>query len=134
MEKADKKTVGNAKDAKKPPYEANPIELEAIKAYRAAKAKEAPRLKLEEAGKGEVNVAIDHPDKTVGTLALLKALGTSDFDFYGSLLGQLINASKEAGSRSAARISCFRSSRELSRATRSRLCSPLRWPPFIWPR
>lgn len=96
MEKADKKIVGGVTDGEKPPYEPRPAELEALQAYKAAKAKAGPRLKIDPTEKNSVKIDVDHPDNTIGTLALMRAVGTTDFDFYDGLLGQLINASKEA--------------------------------------
>jgi hypothetical protein len=95
--KADKKTVASAKGDEKPPYEPKPTELEAVKAYRAANAKAGPRLKIDSTEKNTVQIGADHPDSTIGTLALMRAVGTTDFDFYDGLIGQLVNASKETG-------------------------------------
>jgi hypothetical protein len=46
-------------------------------------------------GKNTVKTEVDHPDSTIGSVALMRALGTTDFDFYSGLLNQLLNASKE---------------------------------------
>jgi hypothetical protein len=86
-----------AKEAEKPPYKPTPVEVEAVAAYRAAKAKAGPRLKIDMTEKTSVKIDVDHPDNTIGTVALMRAVGTTDFDFYDGLLGQLVNASKEAG-------------------------------------
>jgi hypothetical protein len=69
------------------PYEPTPAEAETLKAYRAARAKGGPRLKVT-AGQ----VKIDHPDSTFGRLSLLKAVGSTDSDFLQGLANQLANA------------------------------------------
>jgi hypothetical protein len=54
-------------------------------------------------GKNEVQIGVDHPDSTIGLVALMRAIGTTDVDFYDGLIGQLVNASKqvEASERGA---------------------------------
>jgi hypothetical protein len=37
--------------------------------------------------------SVDHPDEAVGILALMRAIGTMDLDFYDGLMGHLVNAS-----------------------------------------
>ncbi len=93
-EKANKKTVGNAKDVEKPPHKPTPTEAEAIRAYFAAKEKRGPRLKVAVTGKNKAQVGIDHPDHTVGGMALMRAVGTTDCDFFNGLVSQLVDASK----------------------------------------
>jgi hypothetical protein len=92
-----KKVVDAAKEAEKPPspYKPTPAEAETLKAYRAARAKRGPRLKVAVTGKDAVKIGVDHPDNTIGLVALMRAIGTTDFDFYNGLIGQLVNASKE---------------------------------------
>jgi hypothetical protein len=92
-----KKVVDTAKDAEKPPYKPTPAELEALKAYRDVKAKAGPRLKIDVTEKNKVQIGTDHADSAIGSLALMRAVGTTDFDFYDGLIGQLVNASTEAG-------------------------------------
>jgi hypothetical protein len=82
-----------AADAK--PYQPTAADTEALKAYKAAQAKKGPRLKVAVTGKDAVEIEVDHPDIAVGSVALMRALGTTDFDFYSGLIGQLVNASKE---------------------------------------
>jgi hypothetical protein len=82
-----------ADELEKKPYEATPAEAEAIDAYLAAR-KGPPRLKVQ-MHQGVARTEVDHPEKRVGTLALMSAVGTTDFDFYNGLIGHLINASKE---------------------------------------
>jgi hypothetical protein len=38
--------------------------------------------------------SVDHPDEAVGVLALMRAIGTMDVDFYDGLMGHLANASR----------------------------------------
>ena len=40
----------------------------------------------------------DHPDATVGTLAVMRAIGTADVEFFDGLMLQLVNAGKGQGS------------------------------------
>jgi hypothetical protein len=77
------------------PYEPTPAEAETLKAYRDARAKRGPRLKVVVTGKNEVDIGVHHPDSVIGAVALMRALGTTDSDFYNGLIGQLVNASKE---------------------------------------
>jgi hypothetical protein len=56
----------------------------------------APRLKVLNE-KQAVSIAPDHPDKLVGQMLLMDALGTADIDFYRGLLHQLANADSPAG-------------------------------------
>jgi hypothetical protein len=46
-------------------------------------------------GKNAVQIEVDHPDLPTGNTVLMQAIGTTDFDFYSGLIGQLVNASKE---------------------------------------
>jgi hypothetical protein len=78
-------------DEPKKPYEATPAEVEAIADYLAAR-EGPPRLKVQ-MHQGVARTGVDPPDGTVGTIALMQAIGTTDFDFYNGLIGQLINAS-----------------------------------------
>jgi hypothetical protein len=90
--------VGGPKGSEMPQYEPNPSELKAAEAYRAGRAKAAPSVKVEVTGKNEVDIRVDHPDRAIGGVALMQALGTTDPDFYNGLLSQLVNASRDAGS------------------------------------
>ena len=38
--------------------------------------------------------SVDHPDEAVGILDLMRAIGTTDLDFYDGLMGHLVNASR----------------------------------------
>jgi hypothetical protein len=89
--------VQSSKSDAKPSYTPKPNEVEALKAYKAAAAKAGPRLKIDLRGNNSVKIGADHPDDTIGTVALMRAVGTTDFDFYNGLMGQLVNASKETG-------------------------------------
>jgi hypothetical protein len=93
-EKATEAAGGSKGDAK-PPYKQTPAEMEAINAVVAARKKRGPRLKVVVTGKNEVKTEADHPDSLTGVVVLMRALGTTDLDFYNGLIGQLINASKE---------------------------------------
>jgi hypothetical protein len=83
-----------AQDDETKPYEPTPAEAETLKAYRAALAKRGPRLKVVVTGNNEVDIGVHHPDSAIGAVALMHALGTTDYDFYDGLIGQLVNASK----------------------------------------
>jgi hypothetical protein len=87
--------AGSSKGDAKPPYKQTPAEIEAIDAFAAARKKQAPRLKVVVTGRDAVTTDVDHPDSAIGTIALMRALGTTDFDFYSGLIRQLLNASKE---------------------------------------
>jgi len=89
---ANKKRI---EEAARPEYEPTPFEVEAVAAYRSKRQRNGPRLKVTTVDKDVVNIALDHPDDVYGRLALMKAIGTGDSDFYDGLIGQLVNASKE---------------------------------------
>jgi hypothetical protein len=97
MKEQKKKAVDTAKDAEKPPYKPTSVEVDAVAAYRAAKAKAGPRLKIDVTEKNKVQIEVDHPDLPTGNTVLMQAIGTTDFDFYDGLVGQLVNASKKGG-------------------------------------
>ena len=67
-------------------YKPTPAEAEALKSYAAAGKIRAPRIKVT----GN-DVRPDHSSRGVAQVALMKAIGTTDADFYSGLLGQLIN-------------------------------------------
>src|SRR5260370_11538364 len=82
-------------NAAKPKYELTSQELTALKKFSARKAaKPAPRLKVLNE-KEPISISPDHPDKVVGQVLLMEALGTADLDFYHGLLGQLANAGSQ---------------------------------------
>ena len=85
-----------APDTEKPPYKPTPIEAEAIAAYVTAKETRGPRLKIVIEGDA-AKISPDHPDAVTGTLAAMRAMGTTDLDFFDGLMLQLVNASKGQG-------------------------------------
>jgi hypothetical protein len=96
MKKAQGETAADTvKDAENAPYKFTPEEAKAIEAYRAKKERRGPRLKVS-TGKNSVTIDVDHADNTVGTVALMRAIGTTDVDFLHPLLCQIVDASKGA--------------------------------------
>jgi hypothetical protein len=87
-------TAPNATAKKREP---TPFEREALAAVREARDRRSPRLKLTSGTAGKVAIKIDDPDEGIGTIALMKAIGTSNTEFLNGLLGQLVNASKDGG-------------------------------------
>lgn len=78
---------------KEPDYALKPKERgPAEKAFASITAKTAPRLKLP-----KNRIAIDHPDRVVGELLMMEALGTGDCDFANGIVRQLANASGSPG-------------------------------------
>lgn len=75
----------------KPEYKPTAREEEAIAKLQKSEAQRAPRLKAIKTG-DHSRLVPDHPDDGTGYILLMEALGTTDFDFINSLLGQLINA------------------------------------------
>lgn len=67
-------------------YEPSTAETEALRAYAAASKTRAPRIKV--TGK---DVRPDHPDRGIAQIALMKAIGTTNAEFYSGMLSQLIN-------------------------------------------
>ena len=70
-----KKVAPKAEDADAKPYQPTRADAQAFEAYMAAQKKAASRLKVEPGAKGAVTV--DYPDKALGQITLMKALGTS---------------------------------------------------------
>ena len=91
-----KKAAVASKDVERLPYEPTPIETEAIAAYRAAKETRAPRVKVSIEG-GVAKINHDHPDAFTGAVAVMRAMGTTDRDFFDGLMLQLVNASQGKG-------------------------------------
>ena len=86
--KTGNETVQSSKGDAKPTYKLKPAEFEAVEAYRAAKAKAGPRLKVEATGKNSANIDVDHADGAVGIIALMRAIGTTDPEFSDGLIRQ----------------------------------------------
>jgi hypothetical protein len=93
--KTENKTVQSSKGDAKPSYKPTPADLEAIEAYKAASAKRGPCLKVVATGKSSAQVDVDHPDEAIGAIALMRAIGTTDLDFFNGLLRQLVDASRQ---------------------------------------
>ncbi len=86
-----------AQDAAAKSYQPTPADAEAFKAYMAARKKAAPRLKVVPDAKGADNITIDHPNKAMGQIALMRAIGTTNDDFLQGLVKQLVNAGAQGG-------------------------------------
>src|SRR5690242_1352644 len=72
----------------KPEYLPSDKERPALKRFLArAATRTAPRV---EAPADSTELRIDHPDKRVGEMLLMEAIGTADPDFYAGLLSQLV--------------------------------------------
>ena len=80
-------------------------------------------------GKNAVRLGPDHPNEAIGILALMQAIGTIDPAFYEGMISHLVNASGEDGLSEEGANFMLSVSKGFSRETRSRRCSPLRWPP-----
>ena len=61
---------------------------------RWAGAKSTPRVKVTDV-EGVSQIGVDHPDRVVGQMLLMDALGTADIDFFDGLLRQLANAGSQ---------------------------------------
>jgi hypothetical protein len=90
---SSKSNDASAADAE--PYKPTPIETKALGAYKAAKEARGPRLKVTITGNNAVKLSPDHPDVAIGTLAMMRAIGTADLDFFNELMVHLVNASKK---------------------------------------
>jgi hypothetical protein len=78
------------------PYQPTPFEVEAASAYFARREKSGPRLKVTTDAANHTKIAIEHPYQAFGQISLMTAIGTSDSDFYGGLICQLVDASRES--------------------------------------
>jgi hypothetical protein len=125
-----------AKDDEKPAYELTTMETEAVAAFTAAKTTRGPRLKVEVDARDKVRLGVDHPDQAVGTVALMKAIGTVDLDFYDGLMGQLVNASRErnALSQNGANFMLAVVRGIEPRDQIEAMLAVRRWPPSTWLR
>jgi hypothetical protein len=81
------KQTAKPQEASTKPYEPTQADVQAFKAYRTARAKSGPRLKVSGS-----DVSIDHPDPALGSILLMKAIGSTDGDFLHGLTKQLVNA------------------------------------------
>jgi hypothetical protein len=70
-----KEAAPKAQDIAKP-YQPTQADVQAFETYMAARKKAAPRLKVVPNAQGAEQVSIDHPDKVLGQLVLMKGLGT----------------------------------------------------------
>jgi len=61
----------------------------------AGRKKAAPRLKVVPGAKRAENITVDHPNKALGQIALMKALGTTDDDFLVGLVKQLVSVGSQ---------------------------------------
>jgi hypothetical protein len=79
-------------DAGKVSYQPTAREQAALGKFAAQRASEgAPRMKVVNGGKAPAEISLDHPEKAVGYVLLMEALGTTDYDFLDGLLRQLAN-------------------------------------------
>ena len=88
-----KTTADSAGDTEKPPYKLTAMEKEALAKFEAASETRGPRLRVQADG-ATAKFGVDHPDQAVGILAMMRAIGTTDLDFYDGLMGHLVNASR----------------------------------------
>ncbi len=90
-----KNPAPKAQDADAKSYKPTQADAQAFEAYMAGRKKAAPRLKVVPNTQGAEHVTIDHPDKAIGQLSLMKALGTTDDDFLAGLVKQLVDAGSQ---------------------------------------
>ena len=63
----------------------------------------------------------------------MRALGTTDFDFYNGLLSQLLNASKEKEASESGTNFMLSVIKGIEPRDQIEAMLALRWPPFTWP-
>src|SRR5271165_3075581 len=56
-----------------------------------------PRLKVAPDAQGAEQITVDHPNKALGQIALMKAVGTTDDDFLEGLVKQLVSVGSQGG-------------------------------------
>jgi hypothetical protein len=77
--------------------EVTAAERSAIEKYLARlKAKPSVRYKVSKNG-SDAQIRVDHPDKVVGHVLVMDALGSADWDFTDGIVNQLANASRRGG-------------------------------------
>jgi hypothetical protein len=74
-------TADSARDTENPPYKLTVRDAETFVKYKAASETRGPRLKVQADG-ATAKFSVDHPDEAIGTVALMRAIGTTDLDFY----------------------------------------------------
>lgn len=71
-------------------------EDEAVSAFLATRKEKAPAPSIKVTDKGGVmDISLDHPEPSIGVTILMKALATTDSDFFRGLIGQLCKAGKQ---------------------------------------
>jgi len=89
-----KATAGATTATEKPPYKLSATEKETLAKFKAADETRGPRLKVQADG-ATATFSVEHPNQAVGILAMMRAIGTTDPDFYDGLMGHLVNASRQ---------------------------------------
>jgi hypothetical protein len=69
-----------------------------------ARARTATGVKIKHSDTDPSEVAIDHPDRVVGSALLMQAIGTRDSDFLHGLMSQLVAVNDDCGEADAHRI------------------------------
>jgi hypothetical protein len=94
---AKKKDGAEAKALAKP-YEPTAAERAAVMAHfdRKKRTSPSPRLKVSEK-EGATEISLNHPEPGTGTLLLMHALGTTEWDFANGIINQLANVSTKQG-------------------------------------
>jgi hypothetical protein len=85
------RTKKSAPKATTPKYKPTAHEESVIRKLAPRVAGSAPRLKVLDQN-GVPKISPDHPDRAVGQMLLMEALGTTDLDFFGGFIAQLANA------------------------------------------
>jgi hypothetical protein len=92
-----KEAVPVSNEEQKRQIRAGTFEAEAMGDYKAFLKKRGPRLTVTTDDANITKIKINDSDPAFGQFALMKALGTTDLDFFDGLIGQLVNASSEKG-------------------------------------
>lgn len=90
--KSNRTVTSKADQAVDEKQEKTPREIEAINKVMVARLEGPPRLKVSMSEDGAANIKSEHRDEFTGSALLMEAVGTSDVDFFGGLIGQLSTA------------------------------------------
>ena len=82
--------------SEEPKYAPTERERTAISRFRNAHAERGPRVKISRQGETP-QIALEHPEETIGYALLMDAMGTANIDFVQDILSQLANASSQRG-------------------------------------
>ena len=123
------KTKKRKSDAGKSSYQPSAQEQAAIRKFFDREAAEtAPRMKVLNNG-----ISLDHPERAIGQVLLMEALGTADLDFVTGLIDQLAKAGSQGDQINESGLNFMLSVvKGIHPKDQIEAILAARWPPSIW--